>query len=198
MDGNRFDNLAKIVGRRTSRRGALHRLAATTLTAIGGAAILDVETTTAAEVGKEDFGCLNVGAKCNGNKTRCCSGRCQGQPAQKGRRRKNGKRSRNRPDRSHCVAHNQNICTSGQDTCINGTQVVCGRNGAGACFQTTGNAGFCGRITGPTPPNFQCMVCTKDQDCVNRGFGGGAACVVCFSDCRFANGNATACVGPAD
>jgi hypothetical protein len=197
MDSIRFDNLAKMVGRRTSRRGALYRLTAAALAAFAARTVAPVRP-AAAQVTSEDFGCSNVGAKCNGRDSKCCSGRCVGQPAQKGRKRKNGKRRRNKPDRSRCQAHNEGGCTSGQDTCINGIQIACGRGGQGACFQTTGNAGFCGRVTGPTPPNFQCMVCNRDQDCVNQGFGGGAACVVCFSDCRFNNANATACVGPAD
>ena len=74
--------------------------------------------------------------------------------------------------------------------------IGCGRNGA--CYQTTGNAPFCGKSTFGSAPNFVCMQCNKDKDCVNAGFGSSAACVYCPWQCELRNSNATACVGAAN
>ena len=197
MDSNRFDSLAVTVGRRRSRRGAIQALGAAALAAASVRLGLSEEPAVAAQVEDErHFGCLNVGQACNGDDSKCCSGRCEGRPGRRGRRR-NGRR-RDRTDRSRCVAHNEDICTAGQDTCATGLAVACGFRNRGACFQTTGNAGFCGRIEGASPPSFRCEVCSKDDDCVALGYGNESACVVCESDCRFRNANATACVGPED
>lgn len=196
MDSRRFDSLARTVGRRRSRRSAFQALAAAALTAASVRVGLSEDPVVAAEVTTErHFGCLNVGQACNGDDSRCCSGRCEGRPAKRGKRGKNGRRRRNREDRSLCVAHDEAECTAGQDTCVDGLAIACGFRGRGACFQTTGNAGFCGRIEGAKPPALRCEVCTKDDDCVALGYGGDSACVVCQSECRFRNENATACVG---
>ena len=197
MDSNRFDTLARMVGRHTTRRGALHRLTAAALAAIVPGVVLDTATAAAVEVTSEDFGCSNVGVRCNGRDSKCCSGRCVGQPAQKGRKRRNGKRRRNKPDRSQCEAHDEGGCISSQDTCANRGVIACGSRGRGACFQTTGNAPFCGRSTTGSAPDFVCVQCSRDQDCVNAGYGAGAACVVCPWRCELRNDNATACVGAA-
>jgi hypothetical protein len=64
---------------------------------------------------------------------------------------------------------------------------------------TTGNASFCGQVqTGPQPPRLQCFNCETDTECENAGFGRGAACVVCESNCEFESKNATACAGAWD
>ena len=66
-------------------------------------------------------------------------------------------------------------------------------------MKTTGNASFCGQVqTGQQPPRLQCFNCEKDSECESAGFGRGAACVVCESNCDFENNNATACVGAWD
>jgi hypothetical protein len=197
MDGNQFDTLTKLVGRRASRRGALSGLTASLLGAITAWTLSVDEPEAAAQVSGEDFGCLNVGQRCNGRASKCCSGRCVGRPAQRGRRRKNGKRGRNKPDRSTCRAHDEGGCTSAQDTCASRSVVACGSRGRGACFQTTGNAPFCGRSTFGSAPDFVCLQCARDEECVNAGFGAGAACVVCPWRCELHNNNATACVGAA-
>jgi hypothetical protein len=53
---------------------------------------------------------------------------------------------------------------------------------------TTGQASFCGNQDGGV-----CQPCTKDQDCVARGFGQGAACVVCAGCGGPGNPGATGC-----
>ncbi len=198
MDSKRFDSLAKTVGRRRSRRSAFQTLAATALTAASVRLGLSEEPAAAQVTTERRFECLNVGQACNGQDSKCCSGRCEGRPGRKGRRGKDGRRRRDRADNSTCVAHDEGGCTAGQDTCDTGRQVACGFRGRGACFQTTGNASFCGRIEGVAAPSLTCTDCTTDWDCEDAGYGRGAACVVCESECRFKSANNTACAGPED
>jgi hypothetical protein len=200
MDSKRFDSLAKMIGRRRSRRDAIQALAAAGITAAAARIGLTAEPATAAEVAVErNFDCKALGERCNGKDSACCSGRCQGKGGQKGRKRKNVGRRRDRPDRSKCVAHDQSTCTSDQDTCNTGKRVACGSGSGGGCLRTTGRASFCGQIqTGQSPPRLKCEVCEKDSDCVNKGYGRDSACVVCESSCEFENGKATACAGAWD
>ena len=114
------------------------------------------------------FGCLNVGQHCNGSNDKCCSGICDGKKPKKGKK-----------DTSECVAHNVNSCDDAFDTC-EGVPATCGL--AGACFKTTGNAPFCAGGNG------ECRPCSRDIDCLNQGFGVGAACVVCNSECALISG----------
>ncbi len=195
MDGRRFDSLARTVGRRRSRREAFQALAAAGVTAAATRIGLGAEPAESAQITVERaFDCKAVGEKCNGKDSACCSGRCEGKGAKKGKRGR-----RNRRDKSKCVAHDQSTCTAGQDTCATGQRVACGGGSGGGCLKTTGGASFCGQVqTGTTPPRLACRVCEKDTDCVNQGFGRNAACVVCESSCEFENGKATACVGAWD
>jgi hypothetical protein len=196
MDGKRFDSLARRVGRRRSRRDAFQALAAAGLAAAAARLGLSTEQAAEAQVTVERrFNCTAVGDACRGNDSQCCSGRCKGK---RSRRSSGGGRRRNRRDKSRCVAHDQAGCTSGQDTCDTGLAVACGFRGRGGCLKTTGNASFCGQIEGQSPPRLRCENCTTDQDCEALGYGSGAACVVCFSECEFRNNNATACAGPED
>ena len=195
MDSKRFDSLAKTVGRRRSRRSAFQAMATAALTATSVRVGLSEEPAAAQVTTERHFDCLNVGQACNGKDSKCCSGRCEGRKGQKGRRGKDGRRRRDRDNNSKCVAHDEDICTTGQDTCASGLAVACGFRSRGACFQTTGNAGFCGRIEGGIPPSFRCEVCTRDDDCIALGYGADSACVVCETECRFRNENATACAG---
>jgi hypothetical protein len=193
MDSKRFDSLAKKIGRRRSRREAFQALAAAGLAAAATRIGLGTEPAAAEVTVEQRFNCKAVGEKCNGKDSACCSGRCQGKGVKKGGKR--GKRDRR--DRSKCVAHDQSTCTGDQDTCFNSQAVACGFRGRGGCLQTTGNANFCGEISGGSPPRLRCEVCTKDKDCEALGYGQGAACVVCESECEFRNNNATACAGTA-
>jgi len=202
MDSKRFDSLAKTVGRRRSRRSAIHALTGAALTAASAKLGLASEPAVAAPVTTERrFNCLVIGDSCNGKDDNCCSGRCEGKKSKKGKKDKNGKRQRDREDRTKCVAHDEQGCTGAQDqdTCSSGIRVACGGRSGGGCLRTTGNAGYCGQIQGgPTPPRLACAVCDKDKDCDALGYGPDAACVVCASSCEFENSRSTACVGPAD
>ena len=189
MDGKRFDSLARTVGRRPSRRDAFQALAAAGIAAAAARLGLGTEPAAAAQVRVERrFNCSAVGQKCKGKDSNCCSGRCKGKGSKKGRR-----------DKSKCVAHDQGSCTADQDTCSSGRRAACGGGSGGGCLKTTGNASFCGQVqTGQTPPRLRCHNCETDIDCENAGFGRGAACVVCESNCDFETNNATACVGAWD
>ena len=76
MDTDVFDSLARSLGAASSRRRAL-------AAALGGLVTLGV-LPTGAKKGKTKkpkpnaFGCLNVGQKCRGKDSKCCSGICQG------------------------------------------------------------------------------------------------------------------------
>ena len=96
MDSNRFDSLAKTIGRRRSRRSAFQALAATALTAASVRLGLSEEPAAAAQVTTERrFDCLAVGDSCNGKDDKCCSGRCEGKKGKKGGRARtaNGERT---------------------------------------------------------------------------------------------------------
>jgi hypothetical protein len=123
---------------------------------------------------KNEFGCLNVGKKCNGKDNKCCSGICKGNRPKKGKK-----------DKSKCAAHNVQECQDDQDACLM-LATPCGAEGA--CFRTTGKASFCGTGDG------ECTVCTRDSDC-EAGFGPGAACAICASDCG--STGTTACIPAA-
>ena len=124
------------------------------------------------------FGCLNVGDRCDGTDFQCCSGLCQEVPGGKGKAR-----------RSFCVAHDEGSCGADQDFCVTEDDDATRCNVDGACFRTTGQASFCGRLQ-----DGNCFVCRTDSEC-EPVFGAGAACVVC-SDCAEEAGG-TGCVPPA-
>jgi hypothetical protein len=124
---------------------------------------------------KNEFGCLDVGKKCAGKDSKCCSGLCQGKKPKRGKR-----------DKSKCVGHNAGSCQAGFDVCL-GVSAPCSTEGF--CFQTTGKASFCAGGSGV------CTNCQKDTDCEALGAGPGAACVVCASECPQTGG--TVCFATA-
>lgn len=141
---------------------------------------------------KNEFGCLDVGKKCNGKNNKCCSGIC------------NGKRpKKKKKDKSKCAAHDTGACTPERDFCVAGQiSASCGTNGL--CVETTGNASFCASGQGISQ-ELNCRVCSTDKDCEAQGFPLGSACVIftggtfCFgvSDCAGVNGSTgTACFAP--
>ena len=75
----------------------------------------------------------------------------------------------NRCRKQRCRAHDTEGCPANADQCA-GEVVTCGAGGR--CFRTTGEASFCGG-------EGDCVACQTDAQCVRRGFGAGAACVVC-------------------
>jgi hypothetical protein len=175
MDDDRFDRLTRALAGAVSRR-ALHA---------GFALVLGLSVSDRLGLARaknknnkkkprfNDFGCLDVGKKCNGKNSRCCSNVCQGKKPKEGKK-----------DKSRCVAHSVGGCQPGEDSCA-GVDEACGTGGL--CFRTTGKAGFCGAAV-------TCMVCRKDTDC-HAAQGAGAACVVCES-CIAVDGSRTACTPP--
>lgn len=178
MDAERFDDLTRSLISSPSRRGVLRGLAGAALGQVillGGARSGAAQTRTEQRFRINKFGCVNVGEKCFGRDSKCCSGICQG----------NGNRSR-------CVAHNAGGCTTDDSSCPR--PIPCGVEGE--CYRTTGKAGFCGEGGA-----CDCHPCSKDKDC-EKDYGKGAACIVCISkfenSCVGVNGSkGTACVPPA-
>jgi hypothetical protein len=171
MDGHQFDLLSRWVVTSTSRRATRRALAAGAIV-IGlgrfGQDETEAKRNRKKKLKKNEFGCVNVGGKCRGKDSVCCSGICQGKKPKKGKQ-----------DKSKCVAHNAGACQAGQIGCA-GPPVACGDNGF--CLQTTGNASFCGTLVGV------CADCTKDTDC-EATQGEGAACiVVCPGQCPDSGG----------
>ncbi len=176
MDGDTFDKLTRTLGGPHSRRGVLlgsgmiSGLIAILIPGIGQA------KKNRKKPKKNAFGCLDIGKKCNGKDSKCCSGICQGKRPRKGER-----------DKSECKAHHTGPCQASQDSCEQG-EIQCGTSEIDAiCLRTTGKASFCGLDDGG-----DCRVCTKDTDCETLS-GPGAACVVC-DDCVATGG--TACYVP--
>jgi hypothetical protein len=176
LDNQLFDRLARRLAAALSRRQA----AALLLSAAVPPPLWLASRTTAKnkkrnKPKKNEFGCLDVGKKCNGKNSKCCSGICKGKRPRKGKK-----------DKSKCVAHNVLECQLGEDTCLLDS-IRCGTDTSSHCFRTTGKAGFCGAIdTGV------CIQCARDTDC-EPTFGPGAACVAC-PDCGLAV--TTACFAP--
>jgi hypothetical protein len=178
MDETRFDHLIRtLTDSRRSLLGAALGLAAGTRCA----ADADAKKRRKRRRKKQrpafnQYGCVNVGGKCFGNSGNCCSGICEGTGAE-----------------SRCVAHHAEDCVVSDDTCQEFTP--CGPIPKGACYRTTGNAGFCGN-----PGLCDCSTCSKDTDCEAQ-FGPGSACVVCSTSevsCVGVKGSkGTACLPPA-
>src|SRR5687768_14157086 len=106
MDAIRFDSLTRTLTLPGSRRQALAAV-------LGGLGTLGALTGDGKKKnrGKEPalnaLGCVNVGGKCRGKDSLCCSGVCQGKKPKKGKK-----------DRRTCVAHNTGGCTSERDFCV--------------------------------------------------------------------------------
>jgi hypothetical protein len=166
MDADRFDELLRLVASSASRRSVLLGLASGAISL----ALADGSRLAIAKKGKKklkfnEFGCVDVGGKCRGNKDHCCSGICEGDKPKKGKK-----------DKSRCVAHDVGSCQDGQETC-GATDGSCTTSTGfkGTCGRTTGNALYCHSVTGP------CQACSKDVDCVST-HGAGAACVIAILD----------------
>ncbi len=180
MNSHNFDHLTRSLAIAPTRRGALGGL-------IAGIGSVLAGTRSSGRVAsqkknkkrnkpkKNEFGCLNVGKKCNGKNSKCCSGVCKGKGAKKGRK-----------DRSECKAHDVGTCQASDDSCL-AEEAPCGTEPSTFCFRTTGNASFCGALL-----KGDCIGCAKDTDC-EPTFGPGAACVICSGCLAFGN---TACFPP--
>jgi hypothetical protein len=189
MDHQQFDTVTLALGKADSRRAAIKTLGGGVTAALlgrfgiggsnaeaGNEASAEKKRKKNKKGGKQKlllnaFRCVEVGGKCRGSDSNCCSGSCEGRKPKKGKK-----------DTSACVAHNTGECQAGDDVCL-GNNPGCGEGGS--CHRTTGNASFCG-LGG------SCFDCQKDADC-ETAFGAGAACVICFIDC---GESLTACVPP--
>jgi hypothetical protein len=180
MDAARFDALARTLGDGASRRMVLGGV----LTTLGLGTLPAGETAKAKnrrqQLKRNQFGCVNVGGKCRGKASNCCSGICQGKKPKRGER-----------DKSRCVGHDAATCLPGQTACDGtGGFVPCTTSAgeAGDCYTTTGNAAYCSTSTA-------CVSCRTDVDC--RPFcGPQAACTPCAVGCEQTGG--TACSGIGD
>jgi hypothetical protein len=183
MHATRFDALTRSLGTGASRRGAL----AGVLGALGalGAGALPLVTGLAKSKKSRNrkknrpkpnaYGCLNVGQKCNGKNSKCCSGICQGKKPKRGKK-----------DKRRCVAHDTGGCVVSERQC--GAKVptcTTSVNRVGGCLTTTGNGPYCADfITG--------HLCSKDADC--RAVCGPLA--ACFID--VCDNNRGHCAGPGE
>jgi hypothetical protein len=149
--------------------------------ASGGAlaAVVSLISSDAARAGngknkpkKNKFGCVDVGDKCRGKDSLCCSGICKGKKPKRGK-----------PDKSRCVGHHASTCQKGQDSCA-GADIACtnSRSETARCVITTGKASYCAG-------DVFCQPCARDADCPEEQFESGAACIVC-DECLTGN---TAC-----
>ena len=177
MDANRFDAATRDFFHSASRRRVLAGIAAlVATTSILAEADAKSRNQKKKKLKRNSFGCVNVGQKCYGKSEACCSGICEGG-------KKHGK----------CVGHNVGSCGAGDGTCSE--SIACGPNQS-RCYQTTGNAGYCGDAN-----TCFCAACQKDADCLAMGFPPGSACVLCLGVrdgvCGGINGSdGTACVKP--
>jgi hypothetical protein len=118
---------------------------------------------------RNQFGCVDVGGKCRGKDSNCCSGICDGAKPKKGQK-----------DKSRCRAHDTGTlvgaargCSAADDSCGPAGNTACTTSLAedGFCHKTTGNAGYCAL-------DAECFDCTTDEECVPI-CGEGAACILC-------------------
>jgi hypothetical protein len=184
MDASHFDAMSRSLGADASRRGLLGGVLATL--SLGGrsraksTAKTRHQGTKRKKLQRNQFGCVNVGGKCRGKASNCCSGICQGKKPKRGER-----------DKSRCVGHDAATCLPGQTACDGtGGFVPCTTSAgeAGDCYTTTGNAAYCSTSTA-------CVSCRTDVDC--RPFcGPQAACTPCAVGCEQTGG--TACSGIGD
>jgi hypothetical protein len=186
MDGTRFDHLTQAFSLTWVRRGVLQGLAAA-LGVVTMRPLVGQARKRKQKLKRNALGCVNVGGRCRGNHSVCCSGVCQGPKPKKGAK-----------DTSRCLAHDASTCQVGQNAC-GGPQVSCitstGQT-SGVCYTTTGNAPYCGALDAGN-----CVRCTKDAECIPI-CGERAACVRCTgAGCASSGGFACvvtdSCVPPA-
>lgn len=170
MDGHGFDELVRSLtgSRRLLLSGAL--VVAAGWFGGGNAAARKRRANKKRKKAKPNaFGCLNVGQRCRGASTLCCSGVCGGKKPKQGKQ-----------DKRRCIAHSAGACTPQRSFCIvdDARDSLCNLPDLNSvCWTTTGNAGFCGTAVGFNPV-ISCQRCQKDKDCEALGFQRGSACVV--------------------
>jgi hypothetical protein len=175
MDADRYDAFTRSLTASPTRRRVLATAGVTIVTlATGwpshGAAAKHKHKH---KLALNQYGCVDVGGKCHGKSSVCCSGICQGSKK-----------------RGTCVAHDVGDCTTSDNSCPSPAPCQPNPNGTISgftCYLTTGKASICA-FSGTC----HCGGCKKDSDCQKRQ-GPGAACIICDSDCP--EGKGTACVG---
>lgn len=172
MTTSRFDRFTLAVSDAFTRRCALAALGLGAIPRVAGARKKHKHKHRNQKLAGNAFGCVSVGGKCRGKDAHCCSGVCQGKKPRKGEK-----------DTSRCVAHDASICRGAADNSCGPGDTFC-TDGFAKCYETTGEAGYCGR-------GVKCMPCTKDTDCVDA-CGASAACVICTGACLDSE---TMCVG---
>jgi hypothetical protein len=149
MTDHHFDRIARVLSGSRSRRQALAAL----MFSVFGRSL----ATGSVVAGP---GCKDVGKRCT-SKADCCSGICS---------RKHG--------RKRCRAHDTGGCKPGHSgaICANHDDIPCTTSSglSGACFTTTGNAGYCGNSA-------NCMTCTRDDECRTFWNDDRAACARCLN-----------------
>jgi hypothetical protein len=187
MDATRFDRLTRSLELLTRRRAAQGLLGAglTALLTRAGPDDASAKKKRRKKPKLNAFGCVNVGGKCRGKDSLCCSGICKGKKPKKGEK-----------DTSRCKAHDTGVLEGGggggcrpQDESLH-EDVYCSTSAGedGFCWRTTGNAGYCGYGAECIPGG-----CRKDPDCVDA-CGVGAACIVLPNAC---GGAGVRCFGTA-
>ena len=160
MDGQRMDELAKVLANGTDRRRLLKGL-------LGGGAAGSLALLGARGAGAQTT-CKENGRRCTDG-TACCSGRCA-------KNRRTGKKECRR-------APNQGTCTIEQDVCA-GTGGLCNGRAECECFVTAAGRSLCGDSTAGIDFVTACGECPSGKVCVR---GGGSNCVgvplVCVTPC---------------
>jgi hypothetical protein len=186
MDGSRFDALTRSLAEVSARRLVVSRLAAglLSLAALHRADVTDATQRKRKNRKKRkkplpfnEFGCLNVGARCRGKAELCCSGICRGKKPKQGKR-----------DKRRCVAHDTGGCTATASQCGMAPTCTTTIGRPGGCLITTGDAPYCA-------DTIFCSPCSKDAECVPF-CGPLAACVICPGSCPETGGRH--CTGPGD
>lgn len=158
MDAQRFDAIARLIGRTAARRRLLAGLALSPLAGLVATARPDDVLAKKKRKHKKRkkkatpnaFGCLEVGDPCQ-SEDQCCSGICEG---------KKGKRT--------CRAHDTGTCK--QD----GQLVPCNNRTTCGCLHTTAGSDICSELF--VPGGSACAACQRDADCLALGFPPGSAC----------------------
>jgi hypothetical protein len=183
MIHKRFDDLARSLSNRPSRRHLLAGLAGSVLASSTARfpQVINAKRKRKRKKRKNrkqkprfnDFGCVNVGDFCKTSE-QCCSGICSGK---KGKKR--------------CQEHDASTCQAGElPTVCGGRSEFCISSDGfeGACATSTGSGGYCFA-------SGDCFACTNDVDC-EAACGPGAGCIPCAETCGPARGG-TFCAGLA-
>ena len=110
MHAQHFDALTRsLTGTGSRRRAVALALSGALGSALGASSVQEVGAKKTKKPKPNSFGCLNVGQKCRGKDSTCCSGVCKGKKPKKGKK-----------DKRTCAAHNAGICTPELDLCTTG------------------------------------------------------------------------------